>query len=697
MTQSHLTLKLRLIMAAMLAVMSIQQGVAQRELSQNQDGFESNLYEGNLNATPQRDSTVIQREVPKDYSQWTINPLTGLMDPMEPDTAQYLFHNTHKNEGLEGTYNNLSSSGTPRVSRLFSERDGNRAFFFDKPYSLFVKDPTEFRFTDTKTPHVNITYFSGGGQQTGEDHLKGYFSANFGRKFGIGFNMDYLHSSGRYSNQATSLFDTRIYGYYHGDLYSAHLSFNTDLMKVTENGGITDDRYISNPIAMAEGRKQYDAEEIPVRLQSNWNELRRRQFLVNQKLDIRKSYLRTDSIGDTIITRTSYKELGSIANTTEFGFMNRTFIAYTSPANYYRYEWLKDDSLDTFKDFYLDNTLSFNLNEGFSKWAVAGLKAFARYEFRSHSMADTLADGKRTETLNRQNEFNIAIGASIQRETGKHLDLNVSAQTVLLGSRFGDFDLSGGIGYRFRLMKQDAGITARVQFNGSTPDYYMRHFHSQHYWWDTELKKEITTRVEGELKIERWHTRLTVGVTNLNNYTYFSDNGAITNEGTSISDITINQCDEGIQVIDATLHQDFSLGILHWDNAVTWQTSSNKEVLPLPMLNVFSNLYLKFLYAKRLRLEIGADVTWFTSYYAPNYSPALGQFHIQNEQNRIEVGNYPLVNVYLNCVLRGVRLYVMLYHVNSGMTVESGGPYWAPHYPINPRMLQFGVSWTFFD
>ena len=64
-----------------------------------------------------------------------------------------------------------------------------------------------------------------------------------------------------------------------------------------------------------------------------------------------------------------------------------------------------------------------------------------------------------------------------------------------------------------------------------------------------------------------------------------------------------------IQVLSATLKQDFRLGILHLDNEVTWQKSSNETVLPLPQLSLYHNLYLLAKIAKKvLTVQLGADV-----------------------------------------------------------------------------------------
>ena len=94
-------------------------------------------------------------------------------------------------------------------------------------------------------------------------------------------------------------------------------------------------------------------------------------------------------------------------------------------------------------------------------------------------------------------------------------------------------------------------------------------------------------------------------------------------------------------------------------------------------------------------MQLGADVRFFTKYTAPDYAPALGQFVQQNQADKVEIGGYPFVNVYLNAHLKRTRFYVMMYHVNQGM--GDANYFLAPHYPINPRTLQLGLSWNFFD
>lgn len=86
---------------------------------------------------------------------------------------------------------------------------------------------------------------------------------------------------------------------------------------------------------------------------------------------------------------------------------------------------------------------------------------------------------------------------------------------------------------------------------------------------------------------------------------------------------------------------------------------------------------------------------YFTKYYAPDYAPGLGQYAVQEGTNRVEIGNYPMVNVYANFHLKQTRFFVMMSHVNAG----SGNRMYfnVPHYPLNDSIIRFGLSWNFYN
>ena len=93
-------------------------------------------------------------------------------------------------------------------------------------------------------------------------------------------------------------------------------------------------------------------------------------------------------------------------------------------------------------------------------------------------------------------------------------------------------------------------------------------------------------------------------------------------------------------------------------------------------------------------MQLGGDIRFFTGYYAPDYFGAVGLFAVQDTNNpRMKIGKYPIVNVYANLHLKHCRIYVNAAHVNAG----SGNMFLAPHMPMNPLTINFGVSWNFFN
>ena len=154
-----------------------------------------------------------------------------------------------------------------------------------------------------------------------------------------------------------------------------------------------------------------------------------------------------------------------------------------------------------------------------------------------------------------------------------------------------------------------------------------------------------------------------MAIEEIQNYTYLGMAYDRVDEQVTGLTATVRQHDGNLNVFTAQLDQRLALGPLHWDNIITYQTSSNKDVLPLPTLNVFSNLYLEFMVAHVLRVELGAAATWFSKYEAPDFCPQLNQFAVQeNVESRRELGNFPFVDAYANLHLKHARFFVMMHN-----------------------------------
>lgn len=663
-------------------------------------GMDGNRYDRNGNPI---DTTAVidANTIPIGLFSWKIDERLGNIFETPVDTIQHAFQNTNDTGGPTGHYTYLGNLGAPRISHVFFERKETSQFFFTDPYDFTVRRPEDIVYTNTKSPFTNLTYYKQGDGRYGEERFKAYFAVNVNKRLGFGFDIDYTYGRGKYTSQSTALFNGNLFAYYRGDNYDMHFSFINENLKVAENGGIADDRYITHPLEMAEGRKTYATYDIPINLNDIWNKNTGYHAFLTHRYNL--GFYRDVTQENDTVTRTVFVPVTSFIHTVKMYMNRRKYISYDKEQNqtYFQNNYLGNDSTDVTKHFSIKNTVGISLREGFNKWAKAGLTAFMSFEHRRFTLTDTLdgTAGRRIPTDHKENI--LSVGGQLIKEQGKTIHYNVLGEVALIGEDAGQFSVEGQGDLNFRLFGDTVRLEANAYIKNLNPTFYFRHFHSKHYWWNNEdLSKIMRTRIEGKLNIDRWRTQLKVGVENIKNYTYL-DNTSIKitdkqNEVSFKNNIAVRQHSDNIQVFNAALRQDFKLGILHLDNEVVYQKSSNQQVLPLPDLVLYHNLYIQFGLAKRvLNIELGADVRYFTQYYAPDYAPAIGQFYLQNPETRFKLGGYPLVNAYLNLHLKRTRIFVQMYNLIQGTGEKSY--FLAPHYPLNPRILKVGLSWNFFD
>lgn len=758
----------------------------------NYDNYNEMDDNGNFRQRSSRqnvDSLGTDKEIPKGLKVWTVDSKFGDIRKAEPDTLSHMYMNSIFTTGKYGEYNTLGNVGSPRISRIFIDRNEDGQFIFTHPYDFFVKPVDTFHFTNTLSPFTNLNYNTCGNRTNGEDHLTAKFGVNLGKRLGVGFNFDYIYGRGFYQNQSTSHFNYTMYGSYLGDRYQAHVLMSTNHQKVTENGGITNDYYITHPESFDD---DFLSNEIPTVLEQNWNrndnqhifftqrynvgfnrkvkmteeEIKARKFAIESKRenDARKkreeqenetdNYERiknaklpgitnkglneqtysgrpdnakvvgdepqninkvsgdriavtdkqmSDSLlatqkkeqADTAWMKTEYVPVTSFIHTLKFDNYKRIYQAYQSPTDFYANDykvgpWGGDSIYDKTKYVHLSNTFAISLLEGFNKWAKAGLKAFATSELRHFSLP--ALDGTETSYT----EHNVSIGGQLSKTAGKTLHYDVTAETWLVGEDAGQLKIDATADVNFPLWGDTVTLMARGFFKRMNPTFYYRHYHARHFWWDNDnLDKILHSRIEGQFHYSKTKTTLRVAVDEIQNYTYMAMGYNIADDKRTGNTIDVRQKGGSLSLITLALGQNFKLGPLNWENMITYQKSTDNDVLPVPDLNIYTNLYLRFKIARVLKCDFGADGRFFTKYYAPDYSPALGQYAVQTGDNRTKVGEYPVVNVYANFHLKQTRFFVMMSHVNAGS--GSRDYFFTPHYPLNQRIFRFGVSWNFYN
>lgn len=736
------------------------------------------------------DSLGTDKEIPIGLRVWTIDPLFGDRIEAEPDTLSYMYMNSIFTTGLRGEYNTTGNLGAPRINRIFIDRDDLEDFPFLQPYDFVVKPIEDFHFTNTLSPFTNLSYNTAGNRTNGEDHLTAKFGVNAGKRLGAGFLFDYLYGRGYYQQQSTSHFNYTMYASYIGDRYQLHVLGSTYHQKVTENGGILDDNYITHPESFSD---DYASEEIPTVFERNWNrndhqhlflthryslgfhrkvkmtdeEIKARQFAIESKKDndalkqkerdrlkaIRQGQAfnedeyderqvfagrpddakiapaeKPDSIStnvgeriavsgqaalDSLTAETKKQEeeeqwmkneyvpVTSFIHTMSFDHYRRIYQAYATPANFYANDFYTpltftgDSLFDKTRHYELDNTFAIAMLEGFNKWAKAGLKAYVTHALRRFILPD-LDNG--TMAIN---ENGLSIGAQLSKTQGSVLHYDISGEAGVAGADIGELALDATADVNIPLLGDTLQVAAEAFLHQYAPSFYLRYYQSRHFCWDNEDDFDNTfhSRIQGTLSYPKTGTSLRVAFDHLKNYAYLGMSYNIGEGGSRTQfDTQSRQQNDAISIFTMQLAQDFSFKLsphtsLNWESVATLQKSSNQDVIPLPSFNIYSNLYLRFRIARVLKCDFGFDMRYFTKYYAPDYSPALGLYAVQEGDYRTEVGGYPIVNVYANFHLKQTRFFVMMSHLNEGS--GNSNYFFTPHYPLNQRILRFGLSWNF--
>ena len=651
-----------------------------------------------MDSRPDSTSTKKKKFVPTDIRAWTVDETYGNISDTYVDTLHHMFMNTDLPEGIRGHYNSLGNVGSPRLSRIFMERSITPDFMFVEPFDMFFIDTDNFRFYNTKSPFMNVTYNWNGSKNTGSDHVKATFTNNAGKKFNFGGIFDYIYGQGYYDSQSTSYMNASAWASFIADKYDFHFYYQHNFMKTAENGGIEDEGYITNPENMS---REFTSNDIPTNLTKTWNRQEHDIVFFNHHYNI--GFYREEEL-DSTTTKEVFVPVSKIFHTLKLQNMMRNNRAHQETQNYHSYTYLPGDSTeDRLKQFYIRNLVGLSLCEGFNKWAVFGVNAYVGFDYNRIMLPDSTQYGgyytNTTGKIGKQyfTEHNVVVGGQIIRSQGNTVHYNLDAEFTVAGTDIGQFEIDGHAEVNIPILRDTAQVALNAYVKNIGPSFYFDHYHGKHAWWDNGFDNELRQRIEGVIDIPHTQTTITVGVENIKNFSYFQNTGIMLNANTNNPIVSNNvssmQCGDNIQIVSANLRQNFKLGILHWENDVTYQTCSHTDVLPLPTVSLYTNLYLQFKIAKVLKTEFGADMKYFTRYYAPDYSPVIGMFMNQNSPKKVKIGNYPMFSVYANFDLKRTRFYVMYHHANQ----SDGHYFWGPGYPMNPASIRFGLSWNFYD
>lgn len=249
-------------------------------------------------------------------------------------------------------------------------------------------------------------------------------------------------------------------------------------------------------------------------------------------------------------------------------------------------------------------------------------------------------------------------------------------------------NIEGKLTYNYDTKNQ---LLFRYQSANKIPDHVYNLNQSSYlaYNWFNNFKNEKINTIQIDANTQ-W-ANASVQITNLDNFLYFSDDSTDDN----VQLISPKQFEKSIRYFSLKVSKEFKYWRLALDNTVLYQqVGQDSHILNVPQIVTRNTLYYSdYFFTKALYLQTGVTLNYFTKYYANGYNPIITDFFVQSNQ---EIGDFAMLDFFINARIRQTRIFLKAEHFNSGMASRNTF-YSAPNYPYRDFMIRFGLVWNFFQ
>jgi hypothetical protein len=581
-----------------------------------------------------------------------------------------------------------ATNGNILVSPLESRVINNRIKTIDDPFAWsltpYVVTPQQQRYFNTTRPFSTVAYKKGFVTGHEENDIDFLFTGNLSKALNLGLEMDYLSSVGHYANTAGKLYRGSVWGSYNGAHYTCHAAFSWSRLHSFDNGGLSNVEDLLSSL---------DPEDLPVRINVMTGYRYLSGYLHNQYA-ITKEREYHDSIEviedgerlwrDTI--KIEHIPLMTFSHIFECNNSNRRYIEKTAENSFYDTAYYDSGKTsDTTDVLTIRNTLAVTFCEAYNTKLKFGITAFAMNECQRF-LTDSVPYYQ-DSTVNYKWLNNTFVGGAIQKHSGENVHYAVEGKVCVLGYKIGEFDVHGKLETKFMAGNYPLLISARAHALSETPNWYLKHFDSNHLRWENDFG--FTYRFMGAASVGymyKWlKPRIDFSFENITHPIYVAR-----------SDWKPRQYSGHVQVLTGDVGLDLTTPWINLENRAVIQHTTNDSVYPVPTVILQHRLYYHGLWFKALEAQIGVDLRYFTKYYAPVLCPATSMFATQQET---KIGNYPWMSVYASFYVRSIRLrfFAHYQHINHLFMKKNIDYMTMPDYPTNRDVFRAGLAWHFYN
>ena len=615
----------------------------------------------------------------------------------------------------------LGVAGSPVLYYNYFNRKSTDHVSFYEALESWGHTPSDVTMYNTKTPYTELGYSGTLLADTDKesDNLHLLTTQNITPEFNFTLAFDRFGGGGMLNNETTANKNTQVTANYLGKRYLAHAGWLHNGVNRTENGGVIDLGGIRDTTV--------NARELDVFLNGAASKVKKNTLFLDQQYRIPFSFINRikdrkedklleaayrDSVlaaGDSLSVDALKEWLDArrkeraaadtlddrnittafIGHSSEFSTYWRRYTDNAGPGNpiadafYHNAHYINPTvTADSMRVQRIENRVFLRLQPWAEDAIVSKLNVGIGDRLLSYYAFDP------TFTRRKQNvTWNSAyLYAGVEGSLRNYIHWDAKGEYVFLGNEFSDLNLDANLNFSVypfrRARKSPLSIDLHFDTTLDEPEFYHQHMYSNHFKWDNEFSKQSTTRIQGRLSIPRWKLDAGVGYALLANNIYYDTLGVIRQNTTPMS------------ILSADLHKEFVLGILHLDNRILFQVSSNPEVIPLPTLAVNLKYFVQFNISNGILLmQIGANGLYNTEWNSPAWNPALGVFHNQVE-NRYHNG--PYVDAFVNMQWKRATIFIKYVNANQGWPMKKNDYFSADRYIMTQRAVKLGIYWPFY-
>jgi len=591
-----------------------------------------------------------------DYkSPVTFNNIDTLLvefEEYDPLYKRELFNASLGNVGL--AYNKL----------LFGSEKITGFSYDNNSFKAYLSDDSTIHYYKNARPYTEVFYLTGAKK---EQLFQIKHEQRIFRRLALGVDLNIINSIGTYQRQKSDHinFIGKIQYFTENLRYGIISNYSHNKIRVRENGGIVSDSIYELDI-------ETNRSIIPVNLLDAENLLRKSGIYFQQyfQLSRKKGIFLNDS---TDQERKLAFKFGRLAHSFDFKRYSSVYSDQSPDLNYYPAVY--SDSTISYDSVYyqtLQNTLS---------WSNAD------YPDRIKNMPFLVVFGIKHQwvdihdTIKSYESSDLIPYGSIEISPHPVINISGKASYILKGSNYqGDFDISGLASISIlRKKPYKTSFNFEIQISNHEVPYFYKNYYSNHFWWENDFSKIQTNKISAYI-IQKG-MKLGADIFKVTDYVYVG------------FDTLPAQYNQSLEVFKAYFSKNQRFGKLDLDGTFVYQNVSDDDVLRLPEFMAYFSAALNFNIIKgALTTRAGADINYFSEYYANSYMPAIRSFYLQNEK---KVGNNFHVNVFIDFNVKRTRFFLKAQNVLEAFGQHNF--YQVPHYPLQDFAIKFGLSWRFHD